>query len=310
MQYVDDGRGGWVMNCLACHGGKVVGQVIPGDGEVIEGIASVYHMTKAWAELYAGVVGIVGLIGAAVTLFLCARHARRRITETWLDKANEVRARLQLNPSEIGEAQEQPELRPTAQRLEQLIGLLAQHDQEESCGQSCAHDSRSWPHLTRPSAARGCDPASNISKSLIQTTEISWVQHRSASAGLTDAARHAGSIAAARPTAMSTTAAMAMVGTCKTPTPKSCDSTKRLMPHTAGSAIVMPAAIIKDASRMISQRAVARVAPSAMRTPISCVRCVTTNDITKDPGVRDRAALDHWSRLETLHHVPHHPFGV
>lgn len=30
MQYVDDGRGGWVMNCLACHGGKVAGQVIPG----------------------------------------------------------------------------------------------------------------------------------------------------------------------------------------------------------------------------------------------------------------------------------------
>ena len=28
--YVDDGRGNWVMNCLACHGGKVAGQVIPG----------------------------------------------------------------------------------------------------------------------------------------------------------------------------------------------------------------------------------------------------------------------------------------
>ncbi len=30
LQYVDDGRGGWVMNCLACHGGKVTGQVVPG----------------------------------------------------------------------------------------------------------------------------------------------------------------------------------------------------------------------------------------------------------------------------------------
>lgn len=29
-QYVDDGQGGWVMNCLACHGGKVAGKVIPG----------------------------------------------------------------------------------------------------------------------------------------------------------------------------------------------------------------------------------------------------------------------------------------
>jgi len=30
LQYVDDGAGGWVMNCFACHGGKVAGRVIPG----------------------------------------------------------------------------------------------------------------------------------------------------------------------------------------------------------------------------------------------------------------------------------------
>ncbi len=30
MQYVDDGRGGWSLNCLACHGGKVAGRAIPG----------------------------------------------------------------------------------------------------------------------------------------------------------------------------------------------------------------------------------------------------------------------------------------
>ncbi|MGH7200141.1 MAG: cytochrome c, partial [Planctomycetaceae bacterium] len=28
--YVNDGRGGWVMNCMACHSGKVAGQVIVG----------------------------------------------------------------------------------------------------------------------------------------------------------------------------------------------------------------------------------------------------------------------------------------
>ena len=30
LQYVDDGQGGWVMNCLACHGGKVAGRAIAG----------------------------------------------------------------------------------------------------------------------------------------------------------------------------------------------------------------------------------------------------------------------------------------
>ena len=28
--YVSDGHGNWIMNCLACHGGKVAGRVIPG----------------------------------------------------------------------------------------------------------------------------------------------------------------------------------------------------------------------------------------------------------------------------------------
>lgn len=32
MGFVPDGKGGWGMNCLACHGGKVAGQVIPGLG--------------------------------------------------------------------------------------------------------------------------------------------------------------------------------------------------------------------------------------------------------------------------------------
>ncbi len=30
LQYADNGHGGWVLNCFACHGGKVAGQVIPG----------------------------------------------------------------------------------------------------------------------------------------------------------------------------------------------------------------------------------------------------------------------------------------
>lgn len=30
LQYADDGKGGWVLNCFACHGGKVAGQVVPG----------------------------------------------------------------------------------------------------------------------------------------------------------------------------------------------------------------------------------------------------------------------------------------
>lgn len=30
LQYTNDGKGGWSINCFSCHGGKVAGQVIPG----------------------------------------------------------------------------------------------------------------------------------------------------------------------------------------------------------------------------------------------------------------------------------------
>lgn len=30
LQYVDNGQGGWAVNCFSCHGGKVAGKVIPG----------------------------------------------------------------------------------------------------------------------------------------------------------------------------------------------------------------------------------------------------------------------------------------
>ena len=30
MQYVDAGHGGWSINCLSCHGGKVLGKSMPG----------------------------------------------------------------------------------------------------------------------------------------------------------------------------------------------------------------------------------------------------------------------------------------
>jgi mono/diheme cytochrome c family protein len=30
LQYADNGKGEWVLNCFSCHGGKVAGQVIPG----------------------------------------------------------------------------------------------------------------------------------------------------------------------------------------------------------------------------------------------------------------------------------------
>lgn len=95
----------------------------------IDAIASVYYVARAWADDYASVLGTVSLIGAAIALFLGARHARQRISAAWFAKANEVHTRLVTNPSEIAAALQDPALRPMAQRLAQLLSLLAQQDQ-------------------------------------------------------------------------------------------------------------------------------------------------------------------------------------
>ena len=72
----------------------------------------------------------------------------------------------------------------------------------------------------------------------------------------------------------------AIVTPSSAPTPKSWLSMRRPRPHTAGSAIAMPAITRTPVSRITSQRAASRVAPRAMRIPISRVRRVTTNDVT------------------------------
>ena len=48
---------------------------------LIEFTASSYAQVKAWSEGYAGTIGIIGLIGAAISLYFSARYARKRISE-------------------------------------------------------------------------------------------------------------------------------------------------------------------------------------------------------------------------------------
>jgi hypothetical protein len=95
---------------------------------LIEALASMYTITRAWAEQYATALGVVGLMGGVVTLFMASRHARRRISEAWIAKATEVRARLTASPAEISAAAEDQELQPAVERLTHLVNLLSQHD--------------------------------------------------------------------------------------------------------------------------------------------------------------------------------------
>jgi hypothetical protein len=97
--------------------------------DLIVGLSSLYTVAKKYAENYATTLGLVSLIGAVLTLYLSGRYAKRRISDAWITKANEVQARLLRNPSEIEEAQQDPELKHIADRIEWLLTMLDQHTQ-------------------------------------------------------------------------------------------------------------------------------------------------------------------------------------
>src|SRR6266545_4820505 len=63
---------------------------------------------------------------------------------------------------------------------------------------------------------------------------------------------------------------------------------KRLKAQRHGSAIAIPVPIMTRASRAMSHTAEPLVAPSAIRIPISCVRCAATNEITPYRPTTDR----------------------
>lgn len=68
LQYVDDGRGGWVMNCLACHGGKVAGRAIAGLPNSLYALETLTDDVRAAKVRVGQPLGHMDLGGAAMPL--------------------------------------------------------------------------------------------------------------------------------------------------------------------------------------------------------------------------------------------------
>ncbi|HVX12102.1 MAG TPA: cytochrome c [Pirellulales bacterium] len=68
LQYVDDGKGGWVMNCFACHGGKVAGRVIPGAPNSLYALETLTDEVRATKLRLGKALAHMDLGGAAMPL--------------------------------------------------------------------------------------------------------------------------------------------------------------------------------------------------------------------------------------------------
>jgi len=97
---------------------------------VLEKMASVYGTIKSWRDSYSTGVGIVGILGAAIALYMVAKLVRRKVADAGMDKANEVHARLLENPKEMLSISANPQLQLIAERGLKAIEQLAQHNED------------------------------------------------------------------------------------------------------------------------------------------------------------------------------------
>lgn len=95
---------------------------------VIAATSSLYQATKSFAEEYGAALGVIGLIGAVVALILAARQAKQKVAQAWMDKAQEIHARLREDPSGLEAARDDAELQPLVRKFDELIAALSAHD--------------------------------------------------------------------------------------------------------------------------------------------------------------------------------------
>ena len=114
--------------------GIVAGSSLDVPKTVIEKVAAAHYWLKNWADTHADILTVIGLIGAALTLYFSARHAKKRLTASWLAKAAKVRERLANDGSLIEDAGQDPHLLPVVRRLEHLSALLAQPQDQGEAG--------------------------------------------------------------------------------------------------------------------------------------------------------------------------------
>ncbi len=119
---------------LVALAGVLAGSAFEVPKGMIDALASVYGVAKSWGEAYGTVLVWLGLVGAGVALFLAARHARRRVTTVWIDKANAMHAALREDPSRIDAARADPELRPLIEQFDAILAAIGEDRAAEERG--------------------------------------------------------------------------------------------------------------------------------------------------------------------------------
>lgn len=91
---------------------------------IIDWLASVHATVAAFAEGFGSVIGILGLVGAAIALWLAARNAKHRVVEVWRQRTSIEHTALLADPSQLNQARLDPDLLPVVRHLDAVVAQL------------------------------------------------------------------------------------------------------------------------------------------------------------------------------------------
>ncbi|CAI8793358.1 hypothetical protein [Pseudomonas chlororaphis] len=95
---------------------------------VIHAAQSMYGVTREIGSQYGTTLGILGLLGAALSLYFAAHQARERVAQAWSARAQEIHSQIIEDPSLLETARSDSELSPLVARLDELVERLVSHD--------------------------------------------------------------------------------------------------------------------------------------------------------------------------------------
>ena len=102
---------------------------------VMHAAASIHSGLKSVGEQYGAVLGSIAFLGAIVSLYLAAKNARLRVSQTWSAKAQETHAALRKDPEMLEAARTDPEFEPLVQKLDDVIARLVAADRGDEGAQ-------------------------------------------------------------------------------------------------------------------------------------------------------------------------------
>ncbi|WP_227243306.1 hypothetical protein [Paraburkholderia caribensis] len=91
---------------------------------LINALAAAYTTVKDLADGYGTVLSVLGVVAASYSLLRCARNAKRRVSEVWSRKAQEIYARLCDDPTELENARAHTDLMPFIATIDELVAKL------------------------------------------------------------------------------------------------------------------------------------------------------------------------------------------